>query len=326
MSSNIIISIIVPIYNALPYLEQCIKSILSQSFSEFELILIDDGSVDGSATLCDEYSTKDIRIKVVHQENGGVTSARRSGVNIAIGEWVMFVDADDTLTVDALSKLYNARIINNDETDIVIGRIHRGNGDDNLFSNSLVPIKEYREAIILGSINCGPTAKLFRRTLFRNNTLDIPRDIVYGEDMLMNIRLAFSTNRDVLMISDIVYMYRDVPESASKTFHRTIEYTQRYDELREDSIPTNERENYSSCLLKARLKAITILSSDKHCDEDLFNSPFYKKIRHEINVLKPSLSFEQYYFLYIKNKILRKIGRRLFRLYNYAHKIINDKT
>ena len=89
------ISVIVPVYNAEKYLHRCIDSILSQTFTDFELLLIDDGSKDGSGAICDEYAAKDNRVRVFHKENGGVSSARNLGLDNACGEWVTFVDADD---------------------------------------------------------------------------------------------------------------------------------------------------------------------------------------------------------------------------------------
>jgi len=89
------ISVIVPVYNAAPYLHRCIDSILAQTFTDFELLLIDDGSTDGSGRFCDEYADKDGRIRVFHKENGGVSSARNVGLDNACGEWIAFCDSDD---------------------------------------------------------------------------------------------------------------------------------------------------------------------------------------------------------------------------------------
>lgn len=92
------ISIIVPVYKAEAYLHRCIDSILAQTFTDWECILVDDGSPDGSGSICDEYAAKDTRIHVIHKKNGGVSSARNAGLGIAIGTWVSFVDADDEIT------------------------------------------------------------------------------------------------------------------------------------------------------------------------------------------------------------------------------------
>lgn len=96
--NNTKISIIVPIYNTEKYLNRCVDSILSQSFEDFELLLIDDGSKDKSGTICDEYAKRDKRVRVFHKENGGVSPARNLGLEQACGEWVAFVDADDEIT------------------------------------------------------------------------------------------------------------------------------------------------------------------------------------------------------------------------------------
>ena len=92
-----IISIIVPVYNTEAYLRRCLESILTQTFTDFECILIDDGSLDNCPMICDEYATKDNRIIVIHQKNSGVSIARNIGLNVAKGEWINFVDSDDWL-------------------------------------------------------------------------------------------------------------------------------------------------------------------------------------------------------------------------------------
>ena len=89
------LSIIVPVYNVEQYLDKCIKSILNQTFKDFELILVDDGSIDNSGEICDEYAKKDSRVKVIHKKNGGLAAARNTGLIIARGDYVGFVDSDD---------------------------------------------------------------------------------------------------------------------------------------------------------------------------------------------------------------------------------------
>lgn len=112
------ISIVVPIYNVESYVEKCIESILNQSFNDFDLILVDDGSTDRCGEICDTYAIKDIRVKVVHKKNGGLSSARNAGIEIAQGKYIAFVDGDDFIHKDMYKILYN-EIIQND-SDIVI--------------------------------------------------------------------------------------------------------------------------------------------------------------------------------------------------------------
>ena len=99
------LSIVVPVYNTEKYLKQCVDSLTSQTLNEIEIILVDDGSTDGSGAICDEYAAKDSRIKVIHKENGGLGFARNSGLEMAQGEFVGFVDSDDWVDLDFFEKL-----------------------------------------------------------------------------------------------------------------------------------------------------------------------------------------------------------------------------
>lgn len=100
------ISVIVPVYKVEPYIHKCVDSILAQTFSDYELILVDDGSPDTCGNICDEYAKKDARIRVIHKENGGLSDARNAGMKIACGEYVIFIDSDDYIDADMLSYLY----------------------------------------------------------------------------------------------------------------------------------------------------------------------------------------------------------------------------
>ena len=97
-----LISVIVPVYNVEPYLDRCVRSILAQSYADWELILVDDGSPDRCPEMCDAYATKDKRIKVVHKSNGGLSDARNHGLNVATGDYVLFVDSDDYIHPEML--------------------------------------------------------------------------------------------------------------------------------------------------------------------------------------------------------------------------------
>ena len=99
------LSVIVPVFNTEKYLRECIESILNQTFTDFELILVDDGSTDKSGVICDEYAQLDDRIRIIHQENAGVTRARKRGVEIALGEYITFVDSDDWIDVDTYNNI-----------------------------------------------------------------------------------------------------------------------------------------------------------------------------------------------------------------------------
>lgn len=111
-------SVIVPVYKVEKYLPQCIESVLNQSYKDFELILVDDGSPDNSGLICDEYAKKDNRIRVIHKKNGGLSDARNEGLSAANGEYIWFLDSDDYMTESAMDKVANM-IINNFDLDMV---------------------------------------------------------------------------------------------------------------------------------------------------------------------------------------------------------------
>ena len=107
-----LISVIVPVYNTEKYLDRCIQSILSQTYSNIEILLIDDGSTDSSGAICDKYAEQDSRVRVFHKANGGVSSARNMGLDKAKGTWFTFVDSDDWIDMDMYEQMYNAAIQN----------------------------------------------------------------------------------------------------------------------------------------------------------------------------------------------------------------------
>lgn len=115
-----LISVIIPVYNTEQYLSSCLKSILSQTFNNFEVILINDGSTDQSGILCDEFVKQDSRIKVFHQENAGVSAARNVGLKYAQGKWITFVDSDDELMPDGLEVMINMVQGGSENVDLVL--------------------------------------------------------------------------------------------------------------------------------------------------------------------------------------------------------------
>ena len=189
-------SIVIPVYNAEKYLGECIDSVLAQSFRDFELILVDDGSKDSSGEICDEYAKKDERIRVIHQLNGGVTSARKAGVEAASAEWIMFVDADDKVTTDGLQRLVEVQK-SDSELDIVEGSYQwfYPDGTSKLRqnmarqANKQVFFNGHDYALSLcqehGAFR-GPVAKLIKRSLLiESRVFDIPRWITNREDTMM---------------------------------------------------------------------------------------------------------------------------------------------
>lgn len=130
MGENPIISVIVPVFNVDKYLDQCIGSILNQTFTDFELILVNDGSFDYSYKICKEYAAKDSRVRVLSQENKGMSAARNLGIENAKGQYLSFVDSDDYIVPEYLDCLYTILIEN--DAEVVIGEFYRYNEENNM--------------------------------------------------------------------------------------------------------------------------------------------------------------------------------------------------
>lgn len=231
------ISIVVPVYKAERFLQCCVDSILAQTFEDFELLLVDDGSPDGSGAICDAYAAKDARVRVFHVTNGGANKARALGVSESAGsEYVTFVDSDDSLPHTALQELY---ALTGEEYDIIIGNYDRNPkqyADGEMDKFGLV------KQIYAYNIAPSPYAKLFRRKLFDEKTFDLPRDFVVGEDFIMNLRLAFACKGKIRIVPTVVYHYNDNAEGIMNTFNYTLDYLGRSYHFKKSVIPEPYRE------------------------------------------------------------------------------------
>ena len=291
------ISVVVPIYNSEDTITDCIKSILQQSFRDFEIILVDDGCTDRSGLLCDVFSEKYDCITVVHQQNKGRVEARKIGVEKAIGEWICFVDSDDTLPVNSLELLHNATT---DNTDIVLGNGYT------LFPETRknIPISDFRHMTVRGDGTIGvPWGSLYRRSVINPYLFDIPRHIYNGEDYLYWLRLVFLTEKPVNVVYDSVYNKGE--EHTSNCFVWTADYCYELNELRKKSIPTDLLNIYLPDMLKDRLVnlfAVAVCQSKKEWKK----SKFYKDIINDMKVINCSFNIKQKLFLFIPSLWLRK--------------------
>lgn len=199
------VSIIVPIYNEEEHLERCIESVLNQVYTNFELLLIDDGSTDNTGEICDKYVLKDSRIRVFHRENGGVSKARNFGISQAIGEWVMFLDSDDYLFDNALSVLINQAlktqtlitcanlfIEKEGKREVVCTGIRSG-----VISNNF-------RAIYFHSVNLCTGVVLYHFSIIKDKRFDemLTRgeDVVFRNNLLRVYKLSY-TNKCIMVYS-----------------------------------------------------------------------------------------------------------------------------
>ena len=277
-----LIGVVVPVYKVEKYIAECIESILVQSYTNFRLILVDDGTPDDAGKICDEYAKKDSRITVIHQENSGVTRARARGVEEAEDcEFITFVDSDDTIAAYYLKELYNAI---SDNIDIVTN-------EENINTKSLHKDK-YLEFQFIGGVNTGPCSKLFRKNLFNAHTFDIPRSIVVGEDLLMNIRLAFASSKESIAIINTpgLYNYRQCDGSAMHSFKSTPEYEHLFQQHLKISIPNDEKEKYFVFTIKNRLRNFKRFWGKKCCVKGMKETMFYQELKNDIEENKYALS------------------------------------
>ena len=211
---NAKVSIIVPVYNSESYLDRCIKSILNQTYNEFELILVDDGSTDASGAICDEYAQKDKRIRVVHKNNTGVSDTRNEGIRLSKGKYIQFVDSDDYLEPCATWELVEA--IEKYQSDIVIcgyklilnatGKSVCYSYEDQVLNLSyneyLDRFSELHSRILLNP----PWNKLYKAECIKNNNISFDSTIDLAEDLIFTLE-ALRQCRNITVIPSTFYNY-----------------------------------------------------------------------------------------------------------------------
>lgn len=222
------ISVLVPIYRIERYLPQCVDSILEQSFEDFELILVNDGSPDSCPDICDAYAKKDTRVKVVHKENGGLLSARKAGLDNARGKYIAFVDGDDWVDPYYLDILYKLAEANASDL-VVTGHFREFDGkietikpkstgvyDGEQLKSSILPNAIYNDRFCEHGISTYVWNKLYKKELLNEILYDVPNEIIMGEDAA--ITYAYLSIAKRVVVSRIpLYYYRQRHDSIVKS-------------------------------------------------------------------------------------------------------------
>ena len=212
------ISVIVPVYKAEKYLHRCVDTLLAQTFQDFEVLLIDDGSPDKSGEICDDYAKKDFRVRVFHKENGGVSSARQCGIDNAQGEYTIHTDPDDWVEPEILETLYKKA--KEDDADMVICDYYEYVDGCNQYINqcpsSLNHIMVLKDLFrfLHGSL-CN---KLIRKELFDRYDVKFPLGVNYSEDLYICIALL-QNPINVVYLSNAFYHYDRMINNNSITLH-----------------------------------------------------------------------------------------------------------
>ena len=215
-----LISVIVPVYNVEDYLDRCINSIINQTYNNLEIILVDDGSTDSSGKMCDDYALKDDRIKVLHKENGGVSSARNAGLDIASGDYIGFVDSDDYIACDMYETLFENAIIN--DADISMCQIQK----QYLNGNYSHPVEHENCMLDKYEIMSG-----FFEEGFIKDIMYSVYDKIYKQELLENIRF-----KEYYMGEDILFSFQTIIKAQKAYYDNKIGY---YYILRENSAMTS---------------------------------------------------------------------------------------
>lgn len=291
------ISIIVPVYNAEMYLDGCIESIVNQTYTNFELILVNDGSKDASKDICNKWEQLDSRIRVFHKSNGGASSARNYGIENSNGEYIMFVDSDDTVAFDICEKLLeNIR----DDCSLVVCGLKTSFGNFVIRSENSVLSTDKGEIFNLlfenGILN-SPVAKLFRRDCI--GTLRFDPNMYMGEDLTFNLEYLSRIDGGVAVLPYCGYVYnRENNNSITHVFNpatflqqktvykKTLEFSQRYVTSQNSELKISLyffidakwylQNVYFSTLSRYQKKSIAM-----HCIEDVLLQDVCTKIKCE---------------------------------------------
>ena len=217
------ISIIIPVYKVELFLNQCVESVVNQTYTNLEIVLVDDGSPDNCPSICEDWAKRDSRIKVIHKENGGLMAAWMDGVKVSTGKYICFVDSDDYIKLDYVEKLYKG--ITKDDADICCSNYFEFD------EKNEKPILDIKESITLENDNNGNLLrtltnhekvvtcharwnKMFKREIVEHCLQFMNTDITMGEDLNLTFPAFIKSNR-VAYIPDVLYGYRQVGTSMS---------------------------------------------------------------------------------------------------------------
>lgn len=291
------VSVIVPVYNVEKYLRRCIDSILAQTYTDFELLLVDDGSTDASGRICDEYAQKDSRIRVYHKKNGGVSSARNVGLDHIKGEWVTFCDADDWVFPEWLS---NYNLTNSEEYDLIcqglqcdkpISVEEKATEPYNYSFDFEGSAAEVLNELFIHKIIGYTFNKIFRHKIIHKHNIEFDSNIKFQEDELFLYQYLIYTN--IVSIYDRIGYFYHVPDWGNKyrlTFEnseyihiRKIEQLKKLPTSKDSLLLRQERiyftEFYVDAFSKNEKQKYCILQLRKLLKEDIKNTLIFYPTR-----------------------------------------------
>lgn len=225
------ISVIVPVYNVEPYLEQCLYSIVEQTYPHLEIIVVNDGSTDHSASICNEFAIQDSRVKVIHQENGGVSSARNIGIKVATGDYITFVDSDDWLDKEMYQCMVESVALQKDTEVVMCDFVNEkktntenitADIDGGLYHKQDIVKKLYPTLLVTEDLGRLPIVSacicLFKKELLYECRIYFDESLRYAEDYLFMAKVMIYANSFYYLKGNFFYHYRQYELSRSKKY------------------------------------------------------------------------------------------------------------
>lgn len=319
------LSIVVPVYNVEKYISQCVDSIIAQTFTDWELILVDDGSRDSSSMICDGYSSQDERIRVIHTENGGVSSARNKGIDAAKGRWITFIDSDDFISPSFLEGLLKPAL-EHGSLDFVQG------GCTNWADGKAIDVNQQYDdyvgcdlSMLYDCFRGLAVSKLFKLDNLNSrpdgHALRFDETMNLAEDMLFSLKY-FATVSSYALSSEVGYFYRrdNISSLTSKPSGRTYEMSlYAWKQIYSSFIDTCKLHDIDPLSLMNRR---SVLGGTISSVLDMLYSSGYPRSRR-LRVLKEDFSYEELKYLnFAKN--INKLGRFVNMLLLKEHCIYYD--
>ncbi len=324
------ISVIIPVYNSELYISECIESLINQSLKECEFIFVNDGSIDKSSQIIEKYLKQDSRIKLINQENKGISIARNTGLDIATGEYIGFMDNDDFVKHDMYETLYNQAI--KEDLDIVISKTILGRDGKYIIKDTIFPIdKTYSQDFIQSKVITSLLKsddlfavwnKIYKKKVIDENNIYFPNDRIIEEDNMFNLQ-AFNVASKVKFLDYSGYYFRENVISESRSFIENDCFEKALDKFHFDYIKEyNLKVTYEEM---ERLKAIRFIQNvfyftfvcttykrykfkekTNYISKMLFHPVVYKNaIKHHSEILKSKGVFESILYKIIISKSKR---------------------
>lgn len=316
------ISVIIPVYNVAPYLDQCLESVINQTYNDWECILIDDGSKDNSGEICDKWGKIDSRFRIIHQINQGVSAARNSGIEESKGKFIVFIDSDDWVNPNYLSDMRNAILKHNSDLVITGNNHHEPEGQITTFKPKkelYFKLNDNSTSEFINNIGLfyGPYSKIFKADIIKKNNIKFPIDFSLGEDLLFNFQYLENI-KYILCLPVANYNYRILNSGSLTSIYRDNTFDIQYYQWKVQQEFLISRDMWNEISQKHFYKKLWGIVYN-----GLFNkiNPSYTYINKIVNI-KETTELRKWNEefscpLWIKKLILNKHRILLFSILNY---------